>query len=61
MGQALAFRRALQAGRVTDAETELVAVEPVVAVLRRLLPRLHLLADGWRSPRVGAASPKPAR
>ena len=42
-GRLWRFDALLQAGRVTDAETELVAVEPVVAVLRRLLPRLHLL------------------
>jgi DNA-binding CsgD family transcriptional regulator len=42
-GRLWRFDALLQAGRVTDAETELVAVEPVVSVLRRLLPRLHLL------------------
>ena len=42
-GRLWRFDALLQAGRVTDAETELAAVEPVVAVLRRLLPRLHLL------------------
>ena len=42
-GRLWRFDALLQAGRVTDAETELAAVEPVVAVLRRLLARLHLL------------------
>ena len=42
-GRLWRFDALLQAGRVTDAEAELAAVEPVVAVLRRSLPRLHLL------------------
>ena len=50
-GRLWRFDALLQAGRVTDAETELAAVEPVVAVLRRLLPRLAPAA------RTGGARP----
>jgi DNA-binding CsgD family transcriptional regulator len=42
-GRMWRFDALLQAGRVSDAEAELAAVEPVVAALRRPLARLHLL------------------
>jgi DNA-binding CsgD family transcriptional regulator len=42
-GRLWRFDALLQAGRVSDAEAELAAVEPVVATLRRPVARLHLL------------------
>ncbi|MBV9922772.1 MAG: hypothetical protein JOY78_18240 [Pseudonocardia sp.] len=42
-GRLWRFDALLQAGRVAEAEAELAAAEPVVAVLRRSVARLHLL------------------